>query len=206
MFEYLQKLQNRCNDNPRLKGLYLYNCSFKSHDQNSIWKPRLSTLLYLANYKCNSHSVKHYIELSWKWPNIAMVLEPTVLIFCLIWLVWPDYVYHQFTWHPYRTFPLSWYLAALDPLTCLGSSSYLGLHLHDRTTPLACLPLHQFWHAWVISTAITKISSVAYSIPYQASISPCLACWRIVSASCNSIFLWLGPSCINSVCTRPKLL
>ena len=80
MFKYLQKLQNRCNGNPRLKGLYLYNCSFKSHYQNTIWKPRSSTLLYSANPKPNSHSIKRYIEPSWKWPNIATVLEPTVCI------------------------------------------------------------------------------------------------------------------------------
>ena len=128
-----------------------------------------------------------------------------VLIFCLIQLVWLDYVYHQSTWCPYWTFLLSWYLAALDPLTCSGSPSYLGLHSHGRTPPLARLPSHQFWHAWVRSTAITKISSVAYSVPYQASVSPWSACWRIVSASCDSIFLWLGPSCINSVCTRPEV-
>ena len=80
MIEYLQKLQNRCNGNPRLIEVYLYNYLFKSHDKNTIWKPRLSTLLYSANPKCNSHSVKRYIELSWKWLNIAMVIEPTVFM------------------------------------------------------------------------------------------------------------------------------
>ena len=84
MFEYLQKLQNCCNGNPRLKELYLYNCSLESHDQNTkstIWKSRSSTFLYSANPKHNSHSDKHYIELSWKWPNIATVLEPTVITY-----------------------------------------------------------------------------------------------------------------------------
>ena len=134
---------------------------------------------------------------------ILLARVSNVLIFCLIRLVWTAYVYHRFAWHPYWTFPLSRYLAALDSLTCLGSPSYSSLHSHGRTTPLARLPLHQFWHAWVKSAAITKISSVAYSVPYQASVSPCSACWRITSAFCDSIFLWLGPSCINSVCTRP---
>ena len=126
-----------------------------------------------------------------------------VLIFCHIWLVWTDYVYHRFAWRPYRTFPQSRYLAVLDPLTRLGSPSYSSSHSHGRATSLARLPLHQFWHAWVRSVAITKISSVAYSVPYQASVSLCSACWRIASAFCDSIFLWLGPSCIYSVCTRP---
>ena len=137
---------------------------------------------------------------------ILLACVSNVLIFCYIWLVWTDYVYHRFAWHPYRTFPLSRYLAALDPLTHLGSPSYLSLHSHSRATPLAHLPLHQFWHAWVRSTAITKISSVAYSVPYQASVSPCSARWRIPLASCDSIFLWLGPLCIYSVCTRPESL
>ena len=138
---------------------------------------------------------------------ILLARVSNVLIFCLIWLVWPDYVYHQFAWCPYRTFPLSRYLAALDPLMHPGSPSYLGLHSHGHTTPLACLPLHQFWHVWVILTAITKISFAAYSVPYQASVSPCLACWCIASASCDLIFLWLSPSCIvYSVCTRPESL
>ena len=128
-----------------------------------------------------------------------------VLIFCLIWLVWPDYVYHWFTWRPYQTFSLSWYLAAWDPLTHLGSPSYLGLHSHSHATPLACLPLHQFWHVWVRLTAITKISSVAYSVPYQASVSLYSVCWHIASASCDLIFLWLSPSYIYSIYTRPKL-
>ena len=137
---------------------------------------------------------------------ILLACVSNVLIFCLIQLVWPDYVYHQFTWCPYQTFLLSRYLAALNPLTRPGSPSYSGLHLHGHVPPLACLPLHQFWHTWVISTAITKISFVAYSVPYQASVSPCLAYWHITSASCYSIFLWLVPSCINSVCTRPESL
>ena len=76
----------------------------------------------------------------------------------------------------------------------------------DNATPLARLPLHQFWHVWVRLAAITKISSVAYSVPYQASVSSCSARWRIASASCDLIFLWLGPSCIYSVCTRPESL
>ena len=127
---------------------------------------------------------------------ILLAHVSNVLIFCLIWLMWSDYVYHRFAWRPYRTFPLSRYLAALDSLTCLGSPSYLSPHSHGCATPPAHLPLHQFWHAWVRSTAITKISSAACSVPYQASVSLCSACWRIVSASCDSIFLWLGPSCI----------
>ena len=65
---------------------------------------------------------------------------------------------------------------------------------------------HQFWHAWVRSVAITKISSVAYSVSYQASVSPCLARWHIALASCDSVFLWLGPAYIYSVCTRPESL
>ena len=115
-------------------------------------------------------------------------------------------VYHRFAWCPYRTFPLSQYLAALDPLTRLGSPSYSSSHSHGHAIPLAHLPLHQFWHAWVRSAAITKISSVAYSVPYQASVSPCSACWRIALTPCDSIFLWLGPPCIHSVCTRPQSL
>ena len=137
---------------------------------------------------------------------ILLACVSNVLIFCCIRLMWPDYVYHRFTWRPYRTFLLSRYLAALDPLTCPGSPSYLGLHLQGHATPLTCLPLHQFWHAWVILTAITKISFVTYSVPYQASVSPCSACWRIVSASCDSIFLWLSHPCIYSVYTRPESL
>ena len=128
-----------------------------------------------------------------------MVFWPTVLIFCLIWLVWLDYVYHWSAWHPYWTFLLSRYLAALDLLTHLGSPFYLGLHSHGHAPPLACLPLHQFWHMWVRSTAITKLSSVAYSVPYQASVSPCSAHWHIVLASCDSIFLWLSPSCMQYI-------
>ena len=120
--------------------------------------------------------------------------------------MWTDYVYHQFAWHPYWTFPLSRYFAALDPLMHLGSPSSLSPHSHGHATPLACLPLHQFWHMWVRLAAITKISSVAYSMSYQASVSPCSARWRIVLASCDSIFLWLDPSCIYSVYTRPELL
>ena len=38
-------------------------------------------------------------------------------------------------------------LTALDLLTCPGSPSYLGLHLHGHAPPLAHLLLHQFWHA-----------------------------------------------------------
>ena len=135
-----------------------------------------------------------------KQPNIGTVFWPTVR------LMWTDYVYHWFAWRPYWTFPLSQYLAALDPLTCFGSPSYLGLHSHGHAIPLAHLPFHQFWHTWVRSAAITKISSVAYLVPYQASVSPRLAHWRIASASWDSIFLWLGPSCIYSVCTRPESL
>ena len=134
---------------------------------------------------------------------ILLARVSNVLIFCHIWLVWTDYVYHRFAWRPYRTFPQSRYLAVLDPLTRLGSPSYSSSHSHGHATSLARLPLHQFWHAWVRSVAITKISSVAYSVPYQASVSLCSACWRIASAFCDSIFLWLGPSCIYSVCTRP---
>ena len=120
--------------------------------------------------------------------------------------MWTDYVYHWFAWHPYRSFPLSWYLAALDSLMRPSLPSYLGLRSHGHATPLAHLPLHQFWNAWVRSTAITKISSVAYSVPYWASVSPCSVCWRIASASCDSIFLWLGPSYIYSVYTRLESL
>ena len=129
---------------------------------------------------------------------ILLARVSNVLIFCYIQLVWTDYVYHRFAWRPYWTFPLSQYLAALDPLTHLGSPSYSSPHSHGCATPLACLPLHQFWHTWVRSAAITKISSVAYSVPYQASVSSCSARWRIASASCDSIFLWLGPPCIYS--------
>ena len=134
---------------------------------------------------------------------ILLARVSDVLIFRSIWLVWTDYVYHRFAWRPYRTFPQSRYLAALDPLMRLGSPSYLSSHSHGRATPLARLPFHQFWHAWVRSVAITKISSLAYSVPYQASVSLCSACWCIASAFCDSIFPWLGPSCIYSVCTRP---
>ena len=109
-----------------------------------------------------------------------------VLIFCLIRLMWPDYVYHWFAWCPYQTFPLSRYSAAL---MCPGSLSYPILHLHGHASPLAHLPFHQFWHAWVMSVAITKISSSVYTVPYQASVSPCSACW-----------------CIASACTRMKYL
>ena len=137
---------------------------------------------------------------------ILLARVSNVLIFCLIRLVWTAYVYHWFAWCLYQTFPLSRYLAALDPLTCPGSPSYLSPHLHGCATPLAHLPLHQFWHAWVRSVAITKISSGAYSVSYQASVSPRSARWHIASASCDSIFLWLGPPCIYSVCTRPELL
>ena len=134
---------------------------------------------------------------------ILLARVSNVLIFCYIQLVWTDHMYHQFAWRPYQTFPLSRYLAALDPLTCLRSPSYLSLYSHGHATPLAHLPLHQFWHAWVRSAAITKISSVAYSVPYQASVSPCLARWRIASASCDSIFLWLSLSCIVGQKTVP---
>ena len=72
-----------------------------------------------------------------------------VLIFCLIWLMWLDYVYHQSTWHPYWTFMQSRYLAALDPLTRLGSPSYLGLHLHGHATPFVIAPLR--WRVLSVS-------------------------------------------------------
>ena len=146
-------------------------------------------------------------RLGWWWQT-HQILDPcytlgpillarvfNVLIFCLIWLVWTAYVYHRFAWRPYQTFPQSRYLAALDSLTHLGSPSYSSFHSHGHATPLARLPLHQFGHAWVRMVAITKISSVAYSVSYQASVSPCSARWRIASAFCDSIFVWLGPPC-----------
>ena len=44
--------------------------------------------------------------------NSAILVMPLGLscwhvLFCLIRLMWPDYVYHQFAWQPYWTFPLS---------------------------------------------------------------------------------------------------
>ena len=63
---------------------------------------------------------------------ILLACVSNVLIFCHIWLVWTNYVYHRFTWHPYWTFPLSQYLAALDPLTRLSSPFYLSSHSHDH--------------------------------------------------------------------------
>ena len=187
--------------------------------RSDLKAPHLYTMVTSVSHTMPAWSlrkaVKTTVEMELKTiqENVCYALGPislahvsNVLILCLIRLVWSDYVYHWFAWYPYWTFPLSQYLAALDPLTCPGSPSYLGLCSHSRAPPSAHLPLHQFWHMWVISTAITKISSVAYSVPYQASVSPCLACWRIASASCDSIFLWLSPSCIYSVCIRPELL
>ena len=187
--------------------------------RSDLKAPHLYTMVTSVSHTMPAWSlrkaVKTTVEMELKTiqENVCYALGPislahvsNVLILCLIRLVWSDYVYHWFAWYPYWTFPLSQYLAALDPLTCPGSPSYLGLHSHGRASPLAHLPLHQFWHAWVISTAITKISSVAYLVPYQALVSPFSACWCIASASCDSIFLWLSPSCIYNVCTRPESL
>ena len=182
--------------------------------KEAIWLRHLigDLVLHINNLTtllCNNQSTVHLTysdNYCYALGPILLTHVSNVLIFCFIQLVWPDYVYHWFAWRPYQTFLLSQYLAALDSLTCPGSPSYSGLYSHGRATPLARQPLHRFWHAWVISTAITKISSVAYSVLYQASVNPCLACWCIASASCDSIFLWLGPSCIYSVCTRPESL
>ena len=172
-----------------------------------------SSLINLVSHRHIPHHSTAIIKAMSSIPITYYALGPillacicNVLIFCLIRLMWFDYVYHWFAWCPYQTFPLSWYLAALDSLMHPSSPSYSGLHLHSHAPPLACLPLHQFWHAWVLSVAITKIFFAAYSVPYQASVSPCLSCWCIASASCDLIFLWLSPSCIYSVCIRPESL
>ena len=73
------QLQNPCNDNPSLKRAYFYNCSFILYDLNPIWKPQWSTILDSPKAKHYSHVFKCYTSLSSKSPNIARVLEPTVL-------------------------------------------------------------------------------------------------------------------------------
>ena len=91
----------------------------------------------------------------------------------------------------YQTFPLSQYLAALDLLTCHGSPAYLGHTSHARAAPSTHTYLHCFWHAWVISTAITPISFAAYSVQYCASVSPFPASWHVFLALYDSYFTWL---------------
>ena len=106
----------------------------------------------------------------------------------------------------YRTFPLSRYLAALDLLTRHGSPAYLGHTSHAHAAPLTHTYLHCFWHAWVISIAITPIFFATYSVQYCASVSPSPASWRVFSALYDSYFTWLLVTrshlyCIYSICT-----
>ena len=105
----------------------------------------------------------------------------------------------------YRTFLLSRYLAALDLLTHHGSPTYLGHTSHAHAAPSTHTYLHCFWHAWVISTAMTPISFAAYSVRYCASISPFLASWHVFSACHDLYFTWLlmtrSHLYIYSVCT-----
>src|SRR6266849_9628028 len=74
-----QQLQNPCNDNPSLDRAYLHNCSFKSHDLKTILKPRQSTTFDTPSAKRHSHALRRYIPPNPKFPNIARVLEPTVI-------------------------------------------------------------------------------------------------------------------------------
>ena len=76
-FSY-QKLKNHYNGNSSQNGVYLYIYSSKSHDLNTVRKPRRSTSLYSTSTKHDSHVPRRYTPLIPKSPNIAMVFEPTV--------------------------------------------------------------------------------------------------------------------------------
>ena len=73
-----QQLKNPSNDNPILERAYLHNGWSKSHDLNTIRKPRRSTLFDFPNAKRDLHAVKRYTPPSPKTPNIGRVSEPTV--------------------------------------------------------------------------------------------------------------------------------
>ena len=147
------------------------------------------------------------ISPNYKWPlgsfmNIEryFVLRPRAYLMCHAFicnyiLLYTSRVLLMCTTGPpyrlYRTSPLSRYLAALDLLTRHGSPAYLGHTSHARAAPLTHTHLHCFWHAWVISTAMTPISFAAYSVRYCASVSSFLAFWRVFSACYDSYFTWL---------------
>ena len=131
-------------------------------------------------------------------PRVYLYLYSAIYVSCLLMCI---------TGPPYRSYwtsPLPRYLAALDLLTRHGSPAYLGHTSHARTASSTHTYLYCFWHAWVISTAMTPISFAAYSVQYCASVSPFTASWRIFSACYDSYFPWLlvtRSTCIYSVCT-----
>ena len=58
-FSY-QKLKNYCNGSSGQNGVYLYTYSSKSHDLNTVRKPRRSTSLYSTSTKHDSHAPRCY--------------------------------------------------------------------------------------------------------------------------------------------------
>ena len=76
-FSY-QKLKNHCNGNSSQNGAYLYTYSSKSHNLNTVRKPRRSTSVYSTSTKQDSHAPRCYAPPSPKSPNIATVFELTV--------------------------------------------------------------------------------------------------------------------------------
>ena len=91
----------------------------------------------------------------------------------------------------YQTFPLSRYLAALDSLAHHGLPAYLGHTSHAHAAPSTHTYLHYFWHAWVISIAMTPISFAAYSVQYCTLVNPFSVSWHVFSALYNLYFTWL---------------
>ena len=92
----------------------------------------------------------------------------------------------------YQTFPLSRYLlAALDLLTCHGLPAYSGHTSHTCAAPSTHTYLHCFWHAWVISTAMTPIFFAAYLIWHCALVSPFPTFLHVFSACYDLYFTWL---------------
>ena len=128
---------------------------------------------------------------------ILLARASNVLIFCLIWLMWPDYVYHWFTWRPYQTFLLSRYLAALDSLTCLGSPSYLGLHSHGRATPfglpasppiLACMSHIDSYYQDIFYSLLSTLPSIGQ--PMLGLLTHCLSLlWLDLSVTWSSMYI-----------------
>ena len=133
-------------------------------------------------------------------PRMGVMLYPRAYLMCHVFictyiLSYTSRVSLMCTTGPpycsYQTFPLSWYLAALDLLTCHGSPAYLGHTSHARAAPLTHTYFYCFWHAWVISIAMTLIFFAAYSVVYCASVSPSPASWRVFSALYDLYSTWL---------------
>ena len=139
---------------------------------------------------------------SWIFPHFLLdiVLRPRAYhmchaFICTYILLYTSCVSLMCTTGPpyrsYQTSPLSRYLAALDLLTRHGSPAYLGHTSHACAAPPTHIYLYCFWHAWVISAAMTPISSAAYSVRYCTSVSPFLASWRVFLACYDSYFTWI---------------